>query len=207
MRASHSSWRVNVRRRHQRRLVEQPRAVARVELHDLELVRRRRPSARSWRTRGARGRCARASRAGASRTASRRRTARPTRRRVAARASSSRSRAISLPCSRVTSRWRWQNAASRTASRSISARHRRRQPLDDLGAEPAPLVPGRDEVVLGVRRRRSSSAIARTTLDVLLVQRRVDHHRRVDRRLGAPPRGDRGVAVRARASALRRSRC
>ena len=36
------------------------------------------------------------------------------------RARSSRSRASSLPCSRVISRCRWQNAASRTASRSMN---------------------------------------------------------------------------------------
>ena len=40
----------------------------------------------------------------------------------ARRAASRRSAAISFPRSRVISRWRWQNAASRTACMSITAR-------------------------------------------------------------------------------------
>src|SRR5213080_4886130 len=70
------------------------------------------------------------------------------------RARSSRSRAISLPRSRVSCRWRWQKAASRRAPRSITARM--------LGAV-------RDTTSVAMSRRScharaSSSAIARTVV-------------------------------------------
>src|SRR3954447_3351188 len=77
-------------------------------------------------------------------------------------ARSSRSRARALPCSRVTSRWRWQKAASRTASRSISA--------SIGGAEPATASLTMSERSFQAVTRsssvctsRSSPAIARTT--------------------------------------------
>ena len=93
------------------------------------------------------------------------------------------------PRSRVSSRWRWQNAASRTAARSISDAHARRVPFDHRRRDVASLGPGRHEVVV---RAHVAQLVGDRADDrhVLLVDRGVDHHRRVDPRLGAPPRRD-----------------
>ena len=195
MRASHSSWRANRLARHQRRLVEQPRAVARIELDDLELVRRRPHRARSWRTRGSRGplRTCISSRCEPNGVTSSNRT---THRRAASGAPARAAvGAISL---RVLARRSRDGAGRRprrvTASASISA------PIDGdsrathLVAEPALLVPGPHQVVLRVH-------VAQLVDDrphdlyVLLVQGGVHHHRRVDDGFGAAPRRHRGDAV------------
>src|SRR5262245_4479264 len=74
--------------------------------------------------------------------------------------------------------------------------HRRGHTPDRLGPELGLLAPDPDEVVLAPH---SAELVGHRSHDpdVLLVQGRVDHHGRVDPRLGAAPRRDRGIALAA----------
>ena len=206
MRASHSSRVSNVLGRHDRRLVEQPGAVARVELDDLE----RRTSGRRGVERQLRRRVQGAPAAHVHLEA-----VRAERRDVLEQDDPLGALAAGAlePLARELLALLARDLAVAVAERGVAHRlvvHQRRasaaRARDRLAHELAPLAARRRRARPRCVRRASSSAIARTTPMYCWYSVGVDHHGRVDPRLGPAPRRDRGLAVQHE-HALRRSRC
>src|ERR671914_1352449 len=184
---------VEALRRHQRRLVQQPRAVARVELHDLE---RELGSRRVERKLGGRVQRAAAGDVHLEPVRAERRDVLEQDDPLGALDP----RALQ-PLAREHLPLLARDLAVAVAERGVADRlavhqreHRGRGPRDGLLDELAPLVPGDDEIVLGADVLQQLGDRAHEA-DVLLVEVGVEHHGRVDPRLGAPPRCYGGLAV------------